>query len=311
MALSVKLNSGYDMPIFGLGTWNSQPGEVESALKIALSYGYRLIDCAYEYENQREIGAALKKVFAEGKIKREDVFITSKVWNTFHSYDMARKNVDLILEEFGIDYVDLCLIHWPTGYQEGGDLFPKQDGKILNSDVDYLETWKALESKVKEGKIRSIGLSNFNAKQIQRVIDNCEIRPVNLQIELHPYLQNKDLVSYCKSQSITVTAYCPLGNPTMPFHKAGDPNILHDENVSRIAKNHNKTNAQVVLKALVQMGVVPIPKSANEKRIKENFDIWDFNLSEDELKQIEQLDRGMRFLDTTTRDGDHPHFPWK
>ncbi|KAI1710084.1 aldo/keto reductase family domain-containing protein [Ditylenchus destructor] len=309
---TLKLNSGHEMPIFGLGTWLSKPGEVANAVKLALSHGYRLLDCAYAYENQPEIGAALKEVFAEGKIKREDIFITTKVWNTFHSYDLALKNVDMSLQELGLDYLDLVLIHWPTGFKEGGPIFPKneKDDKMLYSDVDYLDTWKALEAKVKEGKIRSIGLSNFSAQQIERVIDNSQIKPANLQVELHLYFQQKSLVAYCKSQGMTVTAYSPLANPAMPFHKQGDPNVMHDETISQIAKNHNKTNAQVALKALVQMEIAVIPKSVNENRIKENFNLWDFTLTDDEMEQVKKMDRNLRFLDLSARDGDHPHFPW-
>jgi len=176
--------------------------------------------------------------------------------------------------------------------------------------VDYLETWKAMESKVKEGKIRSIGLSNFSAKQIQRVIDNSEIKPAALQVELHPYFQQKVLVDYCKAHHIAVTAYSPLANPAMPFHKAGDPNILHDPVISEIAKKHGKSNAQVALKFLVQKEIVVIPKSVNETRIKENFNIWDFTLTGDEIAKMEGLDKNLRFLDLKSRDGDHPHFPW-
>jgi aldehyde reductase len=310
MSTTVKLNSGHEMPLFGLGTWLSKPGEVGNAVKIALTNGYKLLDCAQAYENQAEIGAVLKELFDGGKVKREDVFITSKVWNTFHSYNLALKSVESTLADLKIDYLDLCLIHWPTGYQEGGELFPKKSDKMIYSDVDYLDTWKAMEHMVKQGKVRSIGLSNFNEAQIQRVIENGEVKPAVLQVELHPYFQQKQLVSFCTKNSIAVTAYSPLANPAMPFHKAGDPNILHDPVVSKIAKNHSKNNAQVVLKFLVQKGIAVIPKSVNEKRIVDNAKIWDFTLTDQEVGQMEGLDRNLRFLDLKGRDGDHPHFPW-
>jgi aldehyde reductase len=307
---SVKLSSGHSMPLVGLGTWLSKPGEVANAVRIALKNGYRHIDCAQAYENQKEIGEVLHEVFTKGEIKREDVFITSKVWNTFHSHQRALDAVDTILEELRIPYLDLCLIHWPMGYKEGGELFPKKGDKMEYSDVDYLDTWKALEEKVKEQKIRSIGLSNFGIEQIKRVIANGSIRPAVLQVELHPYFQQKDLQKFCASENIVLTAYSPLANPAMPFHKEGDPNVLHDPIISRIAKNHNKTNAQVALRGAIQKGIVVIPKSVNEKRILENFNVWDFELTPEELKEYEKIDQNRRFLDPKSRDGDHPHFPW-
>jgi len=309
---SLKLNSGYSMPVLGLGTWLSKPGEVAEAVKAALSNGYHMIDCAQGYQNQKEIGPALKELFDGGVVKREDVFITSKVWNTFHSFELARRSVDQTLEELGLAYIDLMLIHWPTGYKEGGEIFPKnEDGtKMLYSDVDYLDTWKALESKLAEGKIRSLGLSNFNPQQIQRIIANGKVRPAVLQVELHPYFQQKELVAFCAKESIVVTAYSPLANPSMPFRKEGDPNVLHDPTVTSIAKKHSRSNAQVVLRFLIQKHIVVIPKSVNAERIKDNGRVFDFSLTEEEMGAMEGLDRNRRFLDTSARDGDHPYHPW-
>lgn len=307
---TVRLNTGFDMPLVGLGTWLSKPGEVGSAVRFALQHGYRHIDCAQAYQNQKEIGDVLQEVFEKGDVKRDEVFITSKVWNTFHSYERALGAVEEILSELKLSYLDLCLIHWPMGYQEGGELFPKNGEKMLYSDVDYLETWRALEQKVKEGKIRSIGLSNFSKEQVERVASSGTVKPSALQVELHAYHQQKDLQKFCAEQGIVLTAYSPLANPAMPFHKDGDPNVLHEKVLTRIAQKHNKTNAQVALRAAVQKGIVVIPKSVNEKRILENADIWDFELTPEELQEYENLDRNLRFLDLSPRDGDHPHFPW-
>jgi len=185
---TLSLNSGHSFPQLGLGTWLSKPGEVGEAVKIALEVGYRHIDCAQAYGNQEEIGQVFGSIFKSGKIKREDVFITSKIWNTFHSYEKATEAIDLMLKELQIPYLDLCLIHWPMGYFEEGGMFPKDaDGKIIYKDTDYLDTWKAMENAVKNGKIRSIGMSNFNVEQIDRVIKNSSIKPAVLQIEAHPY----------------------------------------------------------------------------------------------------------------------------
>ncbi|CAJ0585509.1 unnamed protein product, partial [Mesorhabditis spiculigera] len=308
---TLPLSSGHSIPILGLGTWLSKPGEVGQAVDLALKAGYRHIDCAQAYQNQQEIGAVFKRVFS-GEIPREDVFVTSKVWNTFHSYQKAKEAIDLILAELELEYVDLMLIHWPMGYEEGAEIFPKTaDGtKMRYSKEDYLDTWKALEEAVKEGKIKSIGLSNFNHKQIERIVANSHIKPAVLQVELHPYFQQKKLRDFCKQHNIVVTAYSPLGNPTNPFRKTGDPSILTDDTVTEIAKKYGKTPAQVALRWAIQHNIVVIPKSTSEHRIKENGALFDFELAADELKKIDDLDKKWRILDLTQRDGDHPHFPF-
>ncbi|EYC00307.1 hypothetical protein Y032_0116g552 [Ancylostoma ceylanicum] len=207
-APTVKLSSGFEMPLVGLGTWQSKPGEVGKAVEAALKAGYTHIDCAWIYGNQVEIGEVLKKLFSSTH-KREDIFITSKVWNTFHSAAGCKKNVEEILTQLQLKYIDLMLIHWPGGYEEGTDPLPKRPGsdKYKYSNEDYITTWKVLEGFVKEGKIRSIGISNFNHKQIDRVIANSTIKPAVHQVECHPYLQQKKLRAYCKEKGIAVTAY--------------------------------------------------------------------------------------------------------
>ncbi|KHN78994.1 Alcohol dehydrogenase [NADP(+)] [Toxocara canis] len=306
------LSSGYTIPVLGLGTWLSGPGEVGSAVEYAVKHGYRHIDCAYAYLNQKEVGEALSRVFSEKIVERKEMFITSKIWNTFHSYELARKCVDEILADLRLDYLDLCLIHWPHGYEEGGDIFPKtEDGKKMRySSVDYLETWHALEDCVRAGKIRSVGISNFNHKQIARIIHNCTVKPSVLQVELHPYFQQRKLREFCQSHEITITAYSPLGNPSMPFRKEGDAIALEDSVIKEIAQRHNKTPAQVILRWEILSGIVVIPKSTSEKRIIENSEIFDFELGPEEMAQINGLDRNWRILDLTFRDGDHPLFPF-
>ncbi|CAJ0926443.1 unnamed protein product, partial [Mesorhabditis belari] len=308
---SLRLSSGHSIPALGLGTWLSKPGEVGQAVEMALKAGYRHIDCAHVYGNQKEIGEVFAKVF-DGQLQRSDVFVTSKIWNTFHSYEKAKEAVDIILGELQLDYVDLMLIHWPMGYEEGNEILPKTpDGtKIRYSKEDYLGTWKALEEAVNDGKIRSLGLSNFNHKQIERLIGHSRIKPAVLQVELHPYFQQKKLRDFCKKHQIVVTAYSPLGNPTNPFRKTGDPSILTDEVVLKIAEKSGKSPAQVALRWAIQTGLVVIPKSTSEHRIKENGALFDFELSQGELAEIDGLDKNWRILDLTQRDGDHPHFPF-
>ncbi|VDL86299.1 unnamed protein product [Nippostrongylus brasiliensis] len=211
---TVKLSSGFEMPVLGLGTWQSKP---VPSLPLVL-------------------------------FQRENVFITSKVWNTFHSASACKEHVIEILDQLKLDYIDLMLIHWPMGYEEGGEPFPKRPNsdKMKYSDEDYLTTWKVLEEFVKDGKIRSIGISNFNHKQIERLIANSSIKPAVLQVELHPYFQQKKLRAFCKEHDIVVIAYGSLANPGSAFfRKAGDPDVLTDPIIQKIAAAHNKVR-QVV-----------------------------------------------------------------
>jgi len=191
------------------------------------------------------------------------------------------------LDDLGLDYVDLYLIHWPQAYVEEREMFPKDDnGKFIYSDVHFLEAWKAMEDLVDAGKIKSIGLSNFNSEQIQEVIDNSRIKPVNHQIELNPYLSQDKMFEFCKKKNITVTAYSPLGSADRPWAKPEDPTLLEDSKVTVIADRLKKTPAQVVLHWGVQRGVAVIPKSVNEGRIKSNFELFDFSLTDDDMAAL-------------------------
>jgi len=309
-ASSLTLNSGHSIPQLGLGTWLSQPGEVGESVKMALEVGYRHIDCATVYQNQEEIGKVFSDAFRSGKVKREDVFITSKIWNTHHSYEKASEAIGDMLKDLQVSYLDLCLIHWPMGYQEGNGMFPvDKNGKNIYSDVDYLDTWKALENAVKTGKIRNIGVSNFNIKQLERILDSCTIKPQVVQVEAHPYFSQNTLLDWCKKHKIVLTAFCPLANNAHVFRKEGDPNLLEDNVVLNIAKRHNKTSAQVVLRWAVQRGTSAIPKSIRRTRLEENYNVFDFELTTDEMNAINNLDRNWRIA-ALDYDITHPHYPF-
>jgi len=305
-----KLSSGYCIPQIGYGTWLSKPGEVAEGVRLAIAAGYRHIDCAFIYGNQKEIGSTLSDLMRTATIRREELFITSKIWNTFHSYADTLKNVDMILAELQVDYLDLCLIHWPLGYQSGSDLFPKTpDGKIKYSDDDYLDTWRALEDSVAAGKVRTIGLSNFNSEQIDRIWKVAKIKPAVLQIEIHPYLNQKKLIDWCSARDIQITAYSPLANLGSIFRKPDDPDVMADPTIRAIAADHQKTPAQILLRWAVQRGEIVIPKSLNKVRVEENVRIFDFELSCTEMERVDSLDRGWR-LSNLARDVTHPHFPF-
>lgn len=290
-ASKVKFYNGYEVPIFGLGTWKSKPGEVTQAVKDAIDIGYRHIDGAHVYGNEKEVGAAIKAKIAEGVVKREDLFITSKLWNTFHRPNLVEPAIKRTLADLGLDYVDLYLIHWPHGFKEGGDLFPTNaEGSLELSDVDYLDTWKAMEDVLAKGLTKNIGVSNFNSEQITRLLENATVKPVTNQVECHPYLAQKKLSDFCKERDILITAYSPLGSPDRPWAKPDDPKLLEDKKLIDLGKKYNKTPAQILIRYQVDRGHIVIPKSVTKSRIAQNMNIFDFKLSPEDIAYIDTFD---------------------
>jgi len=291
----LKLNNGQEIPAFGLGTWKSKPGEVTQAVKDAIDAGYRHIDGAHIYQNEPEVGAGIKAKIDEGVVKREDLFITSKLWNTFHRPDLVEPAIRTTLKDLGLEYVDLYLVHWPIAFKEEGELAPKDDnGKIIYSEADYLDTWKAMEEVAKKGLAKSIGVSNFNSEQLERLLSISTITPVTNQVECHPYLNQRRLIEFCKSKNITVTAYSPFGSPDRPWAQPGEAKLLEDPKIVEVGKKYNKSAAQVILRWMVQRDVIVIPKSVNKGRIAENFNIFDFKLSDEDMEVIYAMDRNWR-----------------
>ncbi|XP_045456738.1 aldo-keto reductase family 1 member B1-like isoform X2 [Melitaea cinxia] len=307
----LKFNNGKTIPQLGLGTWRSQPGEVTQAVKDAIDIGYRHIDCAFVYGNEKEVGEAITQKIADGTVKREDLFITSKLWNTFHRPDLVRGALQETLKNLNLQYLDLYLIHWPQAYKEGGPLFPEDDsGKIIFSDVDYVDTWKAMEPLVGEGLVKSLGISNFNSKQVKRLLEHVTVKPVVNQVECHPYLSQVRLQEFCKSHGILITAYSPLGSPDRPWARPGDPQLLDDPKLKAIADKIGKTVAQVLIRYQIDRGNIVIPKSVNKSRIASNFDVFDFKLSADDLKLINSFDCNGRFVPMTASLG-HKYHPFE
>lgn len=306
----VKLSNGFKIPIIGLGTWQSKFGECKQTVKDAIDFGYRHIDTASYYENENEIGEAINEKITDGTIKRENLFVTTKCWNTAHSKDKVIESCKKSLRALNLDYVDLFLIHWPMGYKEGTELLPfDSNGKMQFSDVDYLETWAAMEECHKQGLARSIGLSNFNVNQIKRVWENAKIKPVMNQIECHPYLTQTELIEFCKSLNIQVTAYCPLAAPYQYGDKPGEKLLLEDEKIKQLSSKYNRSPAQICLRYQVQRNIIVIPKSSNKERLKSNFEIFDFTLSQEEMKDIEELNCNLRIC-TMNHSIHHPHYPF-
>ncbi len=263
----VKLNNAYQMPIIGLGTFRSKPNDAYKAVKAAIDAGYRHIDTAAIYDNEEAVGKAIK----DANIIREDLFVTTKVWNTDQGYDKTMNAFHDSLKKLDMDYVDLYLIHWFKGY----DL--------------ALDTYRALEVLYRQGKIKAIGVSNFNIHHLQYLLDHTEIKPMVNQVETHIYLQNHFLQNFCKENSIQLEAYAP-------FMSSHISELLNNETMQKIAKKHGKTITQVNLRWFIQRGIVVIPKSVTPSRIEENFDVFDFELDDQDMKDIRGLNRGRKFF---------------
>ncbi|XP_025264453.1 1,5-anhydro-D-fructose reductase isoform X4 [Camponotus floridanus] len=289
---TVTFSNGYKMPMLGLGTYKSENKDVGNAVKEAIDLGYRHIDTAWFYGNEKEIGEAIREKIEDGSVTREDLFITTKLWNTFHREELVVPTCKKSLANLGLEYIDLYLVHWPFAFQEGDDLMPKdKNGKLIESDIDYLETWRGMEECVRQGLTRSIGISNFNSEQINRLLESAKIAPVNNQIEININVNQEKLIDFCKKRNITITGYSPLGQPG---NSSGIENKLDSSVVLKIAEKYNKTPAQVALRYVFQHGVAPIPKSVTKSRIKENMEFFDFTLTSDEMNAIRKLGTGER-----------------
>lgn len=259
---TTTLHNGVKMPMIGLGVYKAKEGdEVKQAVKTALEVGYRSIDTATVYENESGVGEAIR----ESGIPREDLFITTKVWNDDQGYEETLEAFEKSLKKLQMDYVDLYLIHWPVR------------GK-------YVDTYRALEKLYEEGKVRAIGVSNFHKHHLELLLPNCKVKPMVNQVELHPMLTQFELCNYCQDEQIQMEAWSPL-------MRGGE--VFQHPIIQAIANKYEKTPAQVILRWDIQSGIVTIPKSVTPSRIKENFTIFDFALTEEEIRQINTLNRDL------------------
>nr|XP_023022936.1 alcohol dehydrogenase [NADP(+)]-like [Leptinotarsa decemlineata] len=324
---SIKLSNGSEMPLVGLGTWRAQPKEIENAVQIALENGYRHIDTAFNYNTEESIGKTVTEWIQSGKGRREDLFITTKLPNFGNRPNDVEKFIKLSLSKLNLSYLDLYLIHMPFSFHCDKSVYApltNEDGTFsLDVDNDIIKTWKEMEKQVKSGLTKAIGLSNFNAEQVQRIYDSAEIKPAVLQIELHAYLQQKEMRETCKKLNIAVTAYSPLGSPGANTHFSNKynyslndfPDILGHPTVKRLAEKYNKSPGQILLKHLVQQNIIVIPKSGNPERIKANIDLFTFDLSQEDLETLNSLDKNEegRIFDFLFFKGveKHPEYPFK
>ncbi len=270
------LNNGIKMPMVGIGTYLLSPGDAENSVYEALNCGYRLIDTANAYMNERAVGRGIKK----SGVDRGDVFLVTKLWPT--EYEDGDKAIDDTLARLGTDYIDLLFLHQPVG--------------------NYIEGYKAMERAYKAGKVKALGLSNFPEGRLQNVLANCEIVPQMVQVETHPYFPQNELKETLKKYGIGLMAWYPLGH--------GDKSLIKQDVFTRLAEKYGKTNAQVILHWHTQVGNIVIPGSKNPEHIKSNLDILDFELSDGELEEIAALDKGKRYYNMAIEDEEKAFMGW-
>lgn len=258
------LNNGLSMPMAGIGTFLLTPDEAEASVLAALEDGYRLIDTANAYVNEKAVGRAMKK----SGLKREEIFLETKLWPSFYEDDNA---VDKTLERLGTEYIDLLLIHQPAG--------------------NYVAGYRQMEKAYQEGKVKAIGLSNFNQAQIEEILGLCQVKPAVLQTEVHPYFQEQELKSFLSKEGMVIQAWYPLGH--------GDKALLEEPLFTELGKKYGKTNAQIILRWHIQDGNIVIPGSKNPAHIKDNFDLFDFSFTEEEMEKIAALDKNTRYYYST------------
>lgn len=258
------LNNGVKMPMAGIGTFLLSPDEAENSVLVALQDGYRLIDTANAYVNEKAVGRAMKK----SGIVREGIFLETKLWPSFYEQEDA---VEKTLERLDTDYIDLLLIHQPAG--------------------NYIAGYRLMEKAYKEGKVKAIGLSNFTKEQVQEILDICEVKPSVLQTEVHPYYQENELKEFLDKEDIKIQAWYPLGH--------GDAALLKEEIFTELGEKYHKSNAQIILRWHIQTGNIVIPGSKNPDHIRDNFDLFDFELTDEEMQKIGSLDKNTRYYTST------------
>ena len=282
--MTIQLNNGKTMPIIGLGTWDAPKGEVGKAVETALSVGYRLIDCARYYKNEEEIGSMGIKPFLQTH-QRNELFITSKLWPD--QVLRVKESCQETINNLQCEYLDLYLIHWPVALKLNVGL---PNGPEDFIDQDLTETWKEMEKLVDEGLVKSIGISNCNEQQIEKIMKMCRIKPVVNQVECNVYLQQEKLREVCKKYDIVLEGYRPIGGKV----SGENINCLSDEIVVELAKKYEKSPAQICIRWLVQNGIIAIPKSVNAERLKSNLDVLNWKLSEEDMELLKSRNKNQR-----------------
>lgn len=306
---TIRLPSGRQVDAVGLGLWKIDNNETARVVREAIACGYRHFDSACDYGNEVEAGQGLVEAMKAGDIRREDLWVTSKLWNTYHRAEHVRPALEKSLRDLQLDYLDLYLIHFPISskfvpfderYPPGWFTDPEAPNPRVEADpVPIIETWRAMEQLVRDGLVREIGVCNFGTSLLRDLMSQAEIGPAMLQVEMHPYLTQEKLTRFCHEAGIGVTAFSPLGAQSyfqLNMAEAKE-SLLEQETVKQIAQAHSRSPAQILLRWGVQRGTAVVPKTANLQRLKENIAIFDFELSNQEMSAISGLNRNRRFND--------------
>jgi alcohol dehydrogenase (NADP+) len=287
------------MPLLGLGTWKSAPGEVGAAVREAIRLGYRHIDCASVYANEPEVGEAIRGAIEAGEVKREELWITSKLWCNAHGRDNVEPALRRTLADLGLDWLDLYLIHWPVPIKPGVAFPSSGDDLLAPEQVPLHSTWEGMEAALQAGLSRHIGVSNFSSRKLHDLIAHCRLRPEVNQVERHPLLQQTALMADCAAAGVHVTAYSPLGSGDRPaaLKGANEPVLLENPVIGAIAAEHGCSPAQVLIAWQLQSGISTIPKSVSAARLRENLAAAAIQLTAADLERIGELDQHLRLVD--------------
>ncbi|XP_034366087.1 aldo-keto reductase family 1 member C1-like [Arvicanthis niloticus] len=312
----VQLNDGHLMPLLGYGTYQNPEvpaSKIFESTKIAIDTGFRHIDSAYVYKNEKETGQAIRSKIADGVVKREDIFLTTKLWCTFHRPELVRVGLERSLKNFQLDFVDLYLIHYPISIKPSEELYTKdENGKVSFEMVDLCAVWESMEKCKDAGLAKSIGVSNFNRRQLEMILNKpgLKYKPVCNQVECHPYLNQSKLLDFCKSRDIILVAYAALGSQRpIAWVDQNVPFLLNDPVLCGMAKKHNRSPAQIALRYHVQRGVVALAHSYEQSEMKENIQVFEFQLPSEDMEVLDGLNRNFRYFPVDIA-AEHPNFPF-